>query len=226
MNHAPKASYWASNIIYGVGLGTKSLAEGICYGIGGVVYEPYKGARDHGLRGLPGGVAKGIFGFVGRPVKGTFDFIAQPIAGAINTPNFLYKKIVGSDENSHRTTNFKLFGLENVAEDSEAEDVTQFLAPTPQLGDDEMSFADEEEDEDKRLGEIKEKDAGSEKMLIDQDRDPADMTSKEMISSWNESQFQEFSCVLSAKMTEKGKKSLVARWRQQDSSAKFSASDF
>ena len=76
MQHAPKSSYWASNIIYGVGMGTKSLAEGICLGIGGVVYEPYKGTRDHGIRGLPVGVAKGIGGLVGKPVKGTFDFIA------------------------------------------------------------------------------------------------------------------------------------------------------
>ena len=42
------------------------------------------------------------------------------------------------------------------------------------------------------------------------------MTSKEMISSWNESQFKDFSCVLSAKEDKSVKGSLVARWRQQD----------
>ena len=76
VQHAPKESYWASNVIYGFGLGTKSLAEGVALGSGGVVYEPYRNVSDHGIGGLPGGVAKGIGGLVGRPVKGAFDFVA------------------------------------------------------------------------------------------------------------------------------------------------------
>lgn len=54
-------------------------------------------------------MAKGIGGLVAKPIKGTFDLVAQPIAGAINTPYFLYKKIVGSD--TVKDVNFKIFGI-------------------------------------------------------------------------------------------------------------------
>ena len=38
-------SYWASNVVYGVGCGTQSLFRGIAHGVGGVLYEPYIGAK-------------------------------------------------------------------------------------------------------------------------------------------------------------------------------------
>ena len=40
----PKQSYWAPNVIRGVGMGTSSLALGLAKGISGVFYEPYRGA--------------------------------------------------------------------------------------------------------------------------------------------------------------------------------------
>ena len=88
----PNQKYWASNVVYGVGTGTQSLFRGVIRGIGGVVYEPYHGAKTKGFRGGCYGMAKGIGGLVGRPIKGGFDFIAQPIVGVINTPTFIYKK--------------------------------------------------------------------------------------------------------------------------------------
>ena len=91
MAFPPKESYWAPNLVRGVGRGTGSLFYGIFRGLGGVVYEPYIGAKERGFRGMSIGIFKGIGGLVGRPVKGGFDFLAQPIAGALNTPNFIYK---------------------------------------------------------------------------------------------------------------------------------------
>ena len=41
----PMESYWASNVVYGVGCGTQSLFTGIARGVGGVLYEPYIGAK-------------------------------------------------------------------------------------------------------------------------------------------------------------------------------------
>lgn len=74
--YPPKPSYWASNIISGVGVGSSSLIKEIAKGVGGVVYEPYLGVKNNGIKGFPLGVVKGIGGLVGRPVKGVFDFVA------------------------------------------------------------------------------------------------------------------------------------------------------
>ena len=91
MAYPPKESYWAPNLVRGVGRGTGSLVYGVCRGVGGVVYEPYIGAKQRGFRGMSLGFFKGLGGLIGRPIKGGFDFLAQPIAGALNTPNYLYK---------------------------------------------------------------------------------------------------------------------------------------
>lgn len=89
--YPPKESYWAPHLIGGVGRGTGSLFYGVFRGVGGVVYEPYKGAKERGFMGMSIGIFKGIGGLLGRPIKGGFDFFAQPIAGALKTPQFLYK---------------------------------------------------------------------------------------------------------------------------------------
>jgi hypothetical protein len=72
----PKESYWASNIVYGIGCGTSSLLYGVIRGVGGVVYDPYIGCKQRGLKGGGIGVVKGLGGLVGRPIKGCFDFVA------------------------------------------------------------------------------------------------------------------------------------------------------
>lgn len=38
--HAPPDSYWASNIVFGIGMGVCSFAEGWVTGVGGVIYQP------------------------------------------------------------------------------------------------------------------------------------------------------------------------------------------
>ena len=88
----PIQKYFASNVVYGVGFGTSSLVKGVCRGVGGVIYEPYRGAKTKGFKGGCYGMAKGIGGLVGRPIKGGFDFVAQPLVGVLNTPTFIYKK--------------------------------------------------------------------------------------------------------------------------------------
>ncbi len=91
--YPPQESYWASNIISGVGVGSSSLIKEIAKGVGGVVYEPYLEVNKYGIKGLPFGFVKGIGGLVGRPVKGVFDFVAQPVVGAFNTPSYIYNKL-------------------------------------------------------------------------------------------------------------------------------------
>ena len=92
-------------MVYGVGTGTSSLVKGVFRGVGGVIYEPYVGAKTKGFRGGVYGIAKGIGGLVGRPIKGGFDFIAQPIVGVLNTPSFIKKKYWKKQE-TDATPNF------------------------------------------------------------------------------------------------------------------------
>ena len=52
------------------------MIYGVGHGLGGVLYEPYKGARKNGVRGGLVGVAKGLGGLVYRPLKGGFLMLA------------------------------------------------------------------------------------------------------------------------------------------------------
>lgn len=111
--HQPKQSYWASNVVFGVGSGTHSLITGVFRGVGGVLYEPYIGIKSNGLRGGFVGIFKGIGGLGWRPIKGGFDFIAQPVAGILNTPGYIYRSMTKKrDATSVKVTNFKIFGFE------------------------------------------------------------------------------------------------------------------
>ena len=38
--HAPAESYWASNIVFGVGFGFSSFLHGVARGVGGIVIDP------------------------------------------------------------------------------------------------------------------------------------------------------------------------------------------
>lgn len=115
LSYPPEESYWASNVVYGVGCGTQSLVTGVATGISGVFYEPYRGAKRSGFKGGFVGVGKGLGGLIGRPVKGMFDFFAQPIVGLRNTPYFLYKKMTHkTDATSIKgDMNFKIFGIDS-----------------------------------------------------------------------------------------------------------------
>ena len=110
----PPESYWASNFVYGFGKGTSSMLYGVARGIGGIVYDPYIGAKQRGLKGGSIGVVKGLGGIVARPIKGCFDFVAQPIAGIINTPHFIYKRLkIKKDPTDKKETNFTIFGIDS-----------------------------------------------------------------------------------------------------------------
>ena len=109
----PIESYWASNVADGAKKGTSSLTWSIIRGVGGVVYDPYIGYKQGGVRSGGIGFVKGVGGLVARPIKGCFDFVAQPMAGLAFTPGYIYKKITTKkDPSTAKETNFKMFGIE------------------------------------------------------------------------------------------------------------------
>jgi hypothetical protein len=48
--------------------------KGIGQGVGGLFYEPYKGARDGGVTGAFIGATKGTVGLVMKPLAGVASF--------------------------------------------------------------------------------------------------------------------------------------------------------
>lgn len=86
-------SYWAGDVVTGVGKGSYSLLVGLGRGVTGLVYEPYVGAQERGILGMSLGIFKGIGGFIIRPLVGGFEFITQPLIGIINTPKCIYNKL-------------------------------------------------------------------------------------------------------------------------------------
>ena len=107
-------SYWAGDVVTGVGKGTTSLLVGLGQGVGGLVIEPYRGAQESGIIGMSIGLFRGSGGLFFRPLRGGFDFITQPIVGILNTPQCIYRKLTQEVEvYPIKEVNFKIFGIED-----------------------------------------------------------------------------------------------------------------
>ena len=74
------------NVVTGLGYGGKEFIVGFYDGITGVVTQPYKGAKENGVKGALKGVGKGMVGLVSKPLAGTVDFISCTTQGVVNTP--------------------------------------------------------------------------------------------------------------------------------------------
>ncbi|KAK4786568.1 hypothetical protein SAY86_010401 [Trapa natans] len=61
--------------------GTEALAQGVAFGVTGVVTKPMESARQNGLLGLAHGVGRAFLGFVVQPVSGALDFFSMTVDG-------------------------------------------------------------------------------------------------------------------------------------------------
>ena len=84
------------NLIAGVGYGTKRFFCAIGKGIGGIVSEPIKGAKENGIMGATKGVGKGLIGLVSKPVGGAVELVQHTVEGTINTPAAIKKLVKGN----------------------------------------------------------------------------------------------------------------------------------
>jgi hypothetical protein len=82
------------NVASGLLMGTGKMLIGVVKGIGGLVYEPIKGAKESGFKGATKGIGKGILGLVCKPVAGTIEFVTLTVRGVNNTPSAFYKSAV------------------------------------------------------------------------------------------------------------------------------------
>ncbi|PWA96948.1 pleckstrin (PH) domain superfamily protein [Artemisia annua] len=61
--------------------GTEALAQGVAFGVSGVVRKPVQSARQNGLLGLAHGLGQACLGFVVQPVSGALDFFSLTVDG-------------------------------------------------------------------------------------------------------------------------------------------------
>ncbi|PIN17888.1 hypothetical protein CDL12_09445 [Handroanthus impetiginosus] len=65
----------------GIVQGTEALAQGVAFGVSGVVRKPVESARQNGLLGLAHGLGQGFLGFFVQPMSGALDFVSLTVDG-------------------------------------------------------------------------------------------------------------------------------------------------
>ncbi|KAF5735104.1 hypothetical protein HS088_TW15G00604 [Tripterygium wilfordii] len=65
----------------GIIQGTEALAQGVAFGVSGMVRKPVESARQNGLLGLAHGLGHAFVGFIVQPVSGALDFFSLTVDG-------------------------------------------------------------------------------------------------------------------------------------------------
>ncbi|XP_010540792.1 PREDICTED: uncharacterized protein LOC104814451 [Tarenaya hassleriana] len=61
--------------------GTEALAQGVAFGVSGVVTKPVESARQNGLLGFAHGIGRAFLGFFVQPMSGALDFFSLTVDG-------------------------------------------------------------------------------------------------------------------------------------------------
>ncbi|CAH8391411.1 unnamed protein product [Eruca vesicaria subsp. sativa] len=61
--------------------GTEALAQGVAFGVSGVVTKPVESARQNGILGFAHGVGRAFLGFFVQPMSGALDFFSLTVDG-------------------------------------------------------------------------------------------------------------------------------------------------
>lgn len=65
----------------GIIQGTEALAQGVAFGVSGVLRKPVESARQNGVLGLAHGLGQAFLGFIVQPVSGALDFFSLTVDG-------------------------------------------------------------------------------------------------------------------------------------------------
>lgn len=65
----------------GIIQGTEALAQGVAFGVTGVVKRPMESARQNGLLGFAHGLGQAVIGFIAQPMSGALDFFSLTVDG-------------------------------------------------------------------------------------------------------------------------------------------------
>lgn len=109
----------------GIIQGTEALAQGVAFGVSGVVRKPVESARQNGLLGLAHGLGQAFLGFVLQPVSGALDFFSLTVDG-IGASCSRCLEILNNKKNFQRVRNPRAIRSDNIlGEYSEREAVGQ-----------------------------------------------------------------------------------------------------
>lgn len=75
-------------VVSGMKRGFAGLLRSVGSGVAGIAKQPYKGAKEKGVKGFFAGAGKGIAGLVAKPLSGTFGLISETSKGVKNTPSY------------------------------------------------------------------------------------------------------------------------------------------
>ncbi|CAA0838075.1 pleckstrin homology (PH) domain-containing protein [Striga hermonthica] len=111
----------------GIAQGTEALAQGVAFGISGVVRKPMENARQNGLLGLAHGLGQAFLGFLVQPVSGALDFFSLTVDG-IGASCSRCLEILNNKRDFERTRNPRAFRADHVLRDySEREALGQMI---------------------------------------------------------------------------------------------------
>lgn len=97
----------------GIVQGTEALAQGVAFGVSGVVRKPVESARQNGLLGLAHGLGQAFLGFFVQPMSGALDFFSLTVDG-IGASCSRCLEILNNKKNFQRIRNPRAFHADNV----------------------------------------------------------------------------------------------------------------
>nr|XP_043638921.1 uncharacterized protein LOC122610015 [Erigeron canadensis] len=107
--------------------GTEALAQGVAFGVSGVVRKPVESARENGLLGLAHGLGRACLGFVVQPVSGALDFFSLTVDG-LGASFSRCLEVINNKSIIHRTRNPRAIRADNVLREySETEALGQMI---------------------------------------------------------------------------------------------------
>lgn len=65
----------------GIIQGSEAFAQGVAFGVSGVLTKPVESARQNGFLGLAHGIGRAFIGFIVQPVSGALDFFSLTVDG-------------------------------------------------------------------------------------------------------------------------------------------------
>ncbi|KAI6702353.1 hypothetical protein NL676_011489 [Syzygium grande] len=100
----------------GILQGTEALAQGVAFGVSGVVTKPVESAKQNGVLGLAHGVGRAFLGIVVQPVSGALDFFSMTVEG-IGASCSKCLEVLNSKATFHRIRNPRAIRTDGILRD-------------------------------------------------------------------------------------------------------------
>lgn len=115
----------------GIIQGTEALAQGVAFGVSGVLRKPVESARQNGVLGLAHGLGQAFLGFIVQPVSGALDFFSLTVDG-IGASCSRCLEILNNKTALHRIRNPRAIHSDNILKEYlEREAIGQVLLIFP-----------------------------------------------------------------------------------------------